>query len=59
MTLPPFDHTKGRNSCQFFGPRLMPFLALPFSFMALAIALSSSQVAGGFVMPAFSAMSVR
>ena len=37
----------------------MPYFAPPFSFIAFAIALSSSQVAGGSVMPAFSAMSVR
>ena len=59
MTSPPFDHTNGRYSCQFFGPSAMPYLAPPFSCSALAAALSSSQVAGAAVMPAFSAMSVR
>jgi hypothetical protein len=58
-TSPPFDQRNGKYSCQFFVPSPMPYFDPPFSFIALAAALSSSQVAGGAVMPAFSAISVR
>ena len=37
----------------------MPYLAPPFSCIARAVSLSSSQVLGASVMPAFLAMSVR
>ena len=47
--------TPASSSC----PARCPTSAPPFSFIALAMALRSSHVAGGAVMPAFSAMSVR
>ena len=59
MTSPPFDQTNGRYSWPFFVPSAMPYSAPPSACMPLAIALSSSQVVGAAVMPAFSAMSVR
>jgi hypothetical protein len=40
-------------------PSEMPHFAPPLDFIAAAIAVRSSHVAGGEVMPAFVAMSVR
>jgi hypothetical protein len=59
VTAPPLDHRNGKYSCQLLVPSEIPYFAPPLACIALASAVRSSQVAGGALMPAFWAMSVR